>query len=213
MLRYCITDRVSLEASSHSLDALFDRVLEIAPAIDFLQIRERDLPAAELQQFVMRVVSALKELPKAPRVLINHRVDVALACALAGAGKEAAVPGVHLRSGAGELRPDQVRELYSAIQLPQPLVSVSCHTVDEARRAADRQTDVILFGPVFEKAIAGESVQAGSGLELLKAACLAAGSTPVLALGGVTAANTSECLAAGAAGIAGIRLFLHSQPK
>jgi thiamine-phosphate pyrophosphorylase len=208
MLRYCITDRASLEAGTNSLDALFERILEIAPGIDFLQIRERDLPAAELERFVTRVMAALAELPRAPQVLINHRADVAVACALAAAGRDWAMPGVHLRSGAGKLSPGQVRALYSAAELQPPLVSVSCHTVEEVRRAAEQQVDLILSGPVFEKAVEGEIVQPGSGLELLRAAFLAAGTVPVLALGGVTAANSPECLAAGAAGIAGIRLFL-----
>src|ERR1700677_1247151 len=122
MLRYCITDRRSLEPGSHSLDALFERILAVAPEIDFLQIRERDLSAAELEQFAMRVESALAELPRAPGVLINHRADVALACAVEGAERALAMPGVHLRSGVGELRPEQVRELYLAARLEPPVI-------------------------------------------------------------------------------------------
>jgi thiamine-phosphate pyrophosphorylase len=89
---------------------------------------------------------------------------------------------------------------------PEAIVSVSCHTLDDVRRSLD--ADFLLFSPVFEKSVAGEHVTEGTGLELLREACLAAGRVPVLALGGITAENTNTCLEAGAAGIAGIRLFL-----
>jgi thiamine-phosphate pyrophosphorylase len=204
MLRYCITDRSLLPPQRQSLDALLARILHLAPHIDFLQIRERDLSAAALEQFTARVLSLLAGLPHSPRVLINHRADIAIASALASSSPTT-IPGVHLRSGHGELTPAQIRDLYSASRLPSPLISVSCHTLDDVRRASVQCVDLILFGPVFEKAAASLP---GSGLDLLRAACLAAAPTPVLALGGVTAANTPDCLAAGAAGIAAIRLFL-----
>ena len=57
-----------------------------------------------------------------------------------------------------------------------------------------------MFGPVFEK---GKTQPAG--LDGLHQACQY--KLPVLALGGVTLANARACLDAGAAGIAGIRLF------
>jgi len=87
------------------------------------------------------------------------------------------------------------------------VISVSCHTLDEVRRAHEARVDLILFGPVFEKRVARQLIQDGSGLKALEAACRAAEGTPVLALGGITLENTSACLAAGAAGIAAIRLF------
>ena len=62
----------------------------------------------------------------------------------------------------------------------------------------------MLFSPVFEK-LSGASL--AQGLEGLRQACAAAQGIPVFALGGVTAANAQDCVAAGAAGIAGIRLF------
>jgi len=78
------------------------------------------------------------------------------------------------------------------------------------QRARDNHADTILFAPVFEKNIAGETITPGQGLNQLRAACLAASPIPVYALGGVTLENAPACLDAGAAGIAGIRLFHQS---
>lgn len=85
-----------------------------------------------------------------------------------------------------------------------PAFSASCHSLHEVIAARGR-AKVALFGPVFEKAVAA---QAGVGLDALAAAVRAAEPMPVLALGGVTEANTAACVAAGAAGVASIRLFL-----
>jgi thiamine-phosphate pyrophosphorylase len=72
-----------------------------------------------------------------------------------------------------------------------------------------------VLAPIFEKS---QSDSRGIGLDTLRAACASAippektesapaGRFVVLALGGVTVANASNCLQAGAAGVAGIRLF------
>jgi thiamine-phosphate pyrophosphorylase len=74
-------------------------------------------------------------------------------------------------------------------------------------RARDAGVDLIVFGPVFEKRVEGRVVVSGVGLEVLARASRAAGGIPVVALGGVTMEVTGDCLAAGAAGVAGIRLF------
>ena len=52
--------------------------------------------------------------------------------------------------------------------------------------------------------------ECGQGIDQLRTACLAASPIPVYALGGVTLENAAACLDAGAAGIAGIRLFHQS---
>jgi thiamine-phosphate pyrophosphorylase len=66
---------------------------------------------------------------------------------------------------------------------------------------------MILFAPVFEKSLGGGQHLAGAGPDRLREACVAASPLPVFALGGVTFQNAAVCIAAGAAGIAGIRLF------
>jgi thiamine-phosphate pyrophosphorylase len=81
-----------------------------------------------------------------------------------------------------------------------PLIAVSCHSPAEVAHAAASHATFAVFAPVFEKRGA-----APAGLVALQQACES--NIPILALGGITLANASSCLAAGAAGIAAIRLF------
>jgi thiamine-phosphate pyrophosphorylase len=78
------------------------------------------------------------------------------------------------------------------------LVIRSCHTLEEIQNA---EADFVTFGPVYATPGKGTPV----GPETLSAACSLG--KPVLALGGVTWGNAAACMEAGAAGIAGIRLF------
>ncbi len=149
---------------------------------------------------------------RVPRLLINGRADVALA---------AGADGVHLPTGPGVLTPEEVRAIFAGAGRSQsPVISVSCHTLGEVEAARSQSPDCILFAPVFEKLIREneidsgarqnpESVQklSGTGLALLEQACRAAAPVPVFALGGVTADNAADCLRAGAAGVAAIRLM------
>ena len=232
MLRYAITDRLRFVADEPARQAalLAQAARLAADGIDFLQLREKDLSAAALAALARRLLATLRAGPThpAPRLLINSRADIAIAtCA----------DGVHLTSAPGSLTPAQVRALYAAASLHAPIVSLSCHTLAEVARAAsfapDGRPTLILFGPVFEKVIAnnvvaeqalnlngdaddrapekslgGKKISTGTGLDLLRAACLAAAPIPVLALGGINRSNTDACLEAGAVGVAAIRLFL-----
>jgi len=217
MLRYAITDRRRLGMTeAEQSDALVEQAARLAARgdIDFLQLREKDLPPAALAALARRILDALHT--HAPgrtqrmQLLINARADVAIAVG---------ADGVHLTSSPGELTPTQVRQLYKEASLPTPTISVSCHSLDDIARITDFAPDLILFGPVFEKRVAqpgdpdsaDQLVSEGTGLELLKQASAAAAPVPVLALGGVTAEAAASCLDAGAAGVAGIRLFLWSR--
>jgi len=133
------------------------------------------------------------------KLLINSRVDVAVATG---------AQGVHLTAAPSELTPTQIRQIYAAANHPEPIITISCHTIEEVRRAVPHKPDAILFAPVFGKTVAGEAITPAAGLGKLREACTAASPIPVYALGGVTQENAPSCIEAGARGIAGIRLFL-----
>jgi thiamine-phosphate pyrophosphorylase len=161
-----------------------------AEGIDLIQVRERDLEAAALAALVADVVAITRG--SATRVLVNDRIDVALACG---------ADGVHLRA-------DSVPVAEARRLLPAPrLVGRSVHSVREAVAAAG--ADYLIAGTVFPSA----SKRTGSaellGIEGLRA-IVSATAVPVLAIGGITPDRIDSVLAAGAAGIAAIGLFIDS---
>jgi thiamine-phosphate pyrophosphorylase len=209
MLRYAIADRARFpgeEATRQS--ALLQQAVRLAEdGVDFIQLREKDLEAEALASLARKLLAVLRSHAKAPKLLINSRADIAVATG---------ADGVHLTSATGELTPAHIRQLYASAGLPEPIISISCHTLSEIPSA--RAATLILFGPVFEKVVSAHSsatsgeafVSDGIGLNLLHLACATAAPTPVLALGGITPENTSATLEAGAAGIAAIRMFFAS---
>jgi thiamine-phosphate pyrophosphorylase len=190
MLQYAITSGEGWAAVKHAHRW-------VREGVQFVQLREKQLAAGELVKLATALRAALHEAGKT-KLLVNGRADVAVA---------AAADGVHLTALEGELTPEQVREVFRAAGAGRPVISVSCHTLDEVRRSVGEEVDLILFGPVFEKRVEGEMVGEGLGLDALQEACAAAEGTPVLALGGVTWPRSELCIEAGAAGVAGIRLF------
>ncbi len=156
-------------------------------------LREKHLAAGALAALSRTLIAAVRETTGSTQVLIAQRLDVAIA---------SAADGVHLSAAIGELTVEQVRRL-----MPSAFVSVSCHSLAEVERARAAGASAVLFAPVFGKTVDGVEVVAGLGLERLREACAAAGAMPVFALGGVTEANAESCVEAGAAGIAGIRMF------
>ena len=200
MLRYAITDRAAYGGSpAYRLDSVVREAARwAAEGIDFIQIREKDLGAGELAKLTRSVLAAVRAAGVRTRVLVNSRADIAVATG---------ADGVHITAAAGQLLPAQVRSIYAAAGRSNAVVSISCHTIEDVQRAAALGVDAILFGPVFGKTVGGLQVAEGQGLDSLRQACEAAGSTAVYASGGVTEERAAECSVNGAAGIAGIRFF------
>jgi thiamine-phosphate pyrophosphorylase len=199
--RYAITNRHLFPGDARQQKPA---LLELAARwatdrIDLIQLREKDLPAGVLTELARKILKHIHLASSPTKLLINSRPDIAIA---------AGAHGVHLTSAPGEITPSQVRNLFASVPLSPPIITCSCHTLAEVDRAREDQVDAILFAPVFGKSVAGEIAVPGQGLQKLRAACLRASPVPVYALGGVTSADAPACLEAGAAGIAGIRLFL-----
>ena len=155
------------------------KVLE--QGVDLVQIRAKDLPTRELTSLVSQAVAL-----GGSRILVNTRADVALAC---GAG------GVHLPGDS--IPPLRIRSIVP----PGFLIGVSCHAIDELRRAEEEQADFAVFGPIFDT-----GGKQGIGLPALQQATRAV-QMPVYALGGITWERAPRCIAAGAIGVAGINMF------
>jgi thiamine-phosphate pyrophosphorylase len=199
MLRYAISSRDLFPGGEMQKQAALLRQTSqwAAEGIDLIQLREKDLSAADIAALARNILKAFALAASSTKLLINSRADIAIATG---------AHGVHLTSDRDELTPEQVRRLYASAVPTPPIVTISCHTLEEVQRAHDDRVDAVLFSPVFEKPLGGGIIP-GQGLDQLHAACAAASPVPVFALGGVTRQNTPACLEAGAAGVAGIRLF------
>ncbi len=181
-----ISDRRRLGAAW--ADALVAQVTAAARAgIQMIQVREPDLDGGALRDLVARCVDAVRGTRA--RVLVNDRLDVALA---------AGAHGVHLRGDS--ISAARVRAL-----CPRPfLIGRSVHSVEEVRDADASALDYLILGTVF--ASLSKPGREPLGTTAL-AAAVAATTLPVLAVGGVSAETISKVLATGAAGAAAIGAF------
>jgi thiamine-phosphate pyrophosphorylase len=197
-----VTDRHSLSESksAEQQETLLSKIEAAAKAgVDWIQIREKDLSGKDCSSLtheaVQRAAKCSARKTTATRILVNDRLDVALS---QRAG------GVHLGEKSLSLAEAKRLAEYRG-ERKGFVIGVSCHSLEAARSAARGGADYLFFGPVFatpSKAAFG----APQGLERLANICRAV-SIPVLAIGGITLANAADCLAAGASGIAAIRLF------
>ena len=163
----------------------------VGAGIDVLQLREPGLEGAALAVLVRTVVAIARGT--GTRVVVNDRVDVAMACG---------ADGVHLR--ADSLAPEAARRLVPA----GFLIGRSVHSTAEARQAGP--VDYVIAGTMFPTpSKPGRS----DGLdEPGLRAIVEAAAVPVLAIGGVSVENVAAVARAGAGGIAAIGLFASEQP-
>ena len=157
-----------------------------------VQLREKDLDGGPLLALALELVAEVRRF--GGRLLVNDRIDVALA---------AGADGVVLP--ADSFPTEVARRLLGA----EAIVARSTHSVAEVERAAREGCDFVLFGPVFatpSKAGYGPP----QGIEVLRRASSTV-SVPVFAVGGVTAENAREMIAAGARGVAVIREVMSAE--
>jgi thiamine-phosphate pyrophosphorylase len=174
-LLYYITDRSQFRGDDGTRRrVLLAKIAEAARAgVDYIQLREKDLGAKELEMLARNALAAIRDDTRLrtenrelrTRLLINSRTDVAQAVG---------ADGVHLR--ADDLSPQEVRAILEFSACPPPaagnfLVAASCHTAADVLRAESERADFAVFAPVFGKR--GPVQTPPAGLAALREACRA----------------------------------------
>ena len=156
-----------------------------------VQLREKDLSTRRLLDVAQTILTRAK-LALSP-VLINDRLDVAMAVGTAG---------VHLRSDSLPVK--EARKCLG----PNRIIGVSVHSVDEAWHCQDDGADFVVLGPVFDtpsKRAFGPPL----GLQAISGAS-AVCSLPIYAIGGITIDQVKKVREAGAYGVAVISAIWQS---
>ena len=187
-----VTDRHQLCSEAATFAVARRRLLDqakwaIKAHVDLIQVRERDLEATDLATLVGDLVRLSRG--SGTRVVVNDRVDVALACG---------ADGVHLRHDS--IPADALR----AMAPDGFLIGRSVHGLAEAEGAGP--VDYLIAGTVFptpSKAATTPLLGLDGLAEIVQAVAV-----PVLAIGGIGREQLDEVAATGAAGVAGIRLFI-----
>ena len=150
-----------------------------------LQVRIKTMPAGAL----LSLCHALRSVTSSIPLIINDRLDIALACG---------ADGVHL--GQDDLSIDQAKTIVTNHQKNNTvtpfLIGISTHTIEQAKQAVSCGADYIGFGPVFDSATKPEA-GTGKGLILLEQVVQAVAPVPVVAIGGVTITNIDDVVSTG----------------
>src|SRR5580704_11659720 len=199
-----VTDRRTLPAGKTE-GALLNKILldtiraAAAAGVDWVQIREKDLSTRELFGLVREAVVFASARPDSThsqsiKVIVNDRLDVALAAGAAG---------VHLGHASAPAR-EVVRWCHAGNAPADFLVGVSCHSLEGAQEAENAGARYTYFGPIYETP---SKIPFGKphGVEELAQVAKAV-RIPVIAIGGINESNAADCMRAGAEGIAAIRL-------
>ncbi len=185
-LRLClVTDR----AQTRGRDLVGVVVECLAAGLPAVQVREKDLSAAELAALCRRLREPTRE--RGALLIVNDRADVALAV---GAD---AVQRTHSSLAVAEIREIVDKRLR---------IGASTHAHEEALAAEAEGADWIVFGPIYETP-SKQRYGAPQGLRALERVA-AAVRIPVIAIGGITPGRVHEVRRAGAHGVAAISALL-----
>jgi thiamine-phosphate pyrophosphorylase len=157
---------------------------------EMIQLRDKEAPAGELYAAALESVKYAHR--HSVRILINDRVDIALATG---------ADGVHL--GRDDLPPGEARKILG----DDATIGFSTHTVADALAALDLPIDYIAIGPIFETSTKADPDPV-VGLDGLRAVRSVIGKFPLVAIGGIDLENAQSVLDAGADSLAVIRDLL-----
>ena len=148
-----------------------------------VQLRAKSLASRDFAELSLKIAGLLAGT--GVPLLVNDRLDIALACGAAG---------VHLG------QEDMPVPLARHILGPARLIGVSVNTPEEARRAEREGADYIGAGPAYATTTkeTGRAVLGPEGIGRVKRAV----HIPVVAIGGINAGNAAAIAGAGADGIA-----------
>jgi thiamine-phosphate diphosphorylase len=180
---HLVTDDRVVERSGFA--ALSERLLDAGGTRLALHLRAR-LPAGRLHPLAARLAERARAA--GALLLVNERVDVALAAGAHGA-----------QLGGGAMRPGDARRVLR----PGAVIGASVHSAAEAASAAVQGADFLLAGTLY--ASGSHPGAPGRGTVWLREVVAAAGGAAVIGIGGVTGARVGEVLGAGAHGVAVIR--------
>ncbi|MEM7410375.1 MAG: thiamine phosphate synthase [Myxococcota bacterium] len=150
--------------------------------VDWLQVRERSGDTATLLEIVDLACSAARPAKRPARVIVNRRLDVALA---------AGADGVHL--GFDAVPPGHARTLLGS----EAVVGFSAHAPEELARTPD--ISYAHLAPIFDP-LSKPAERPALGLAVLRKA--ARHGVPVLAQGGIDLEHARPAIEAGASGVA-----------
>jgi thiamine-phosphate pyrophosphorylase len=167
--------------------------LAVTGGVNAIQLREKDLPSADVYHAAVTLHSVVRGRAV---LVVNDRIDVALACG---------ADGVHLPEDSLPVR--AAREIAGA----SCVIGRSVHSAASAALAEEDGADYVIAGNVFETA--SKPGKPAAGLTLVREVAEAV-QVPVIAIGGITAENAGDVIAAGADGVAVIRALLDANdPK
>jgi thiamine-phosphate pyrophosphorylase len=187
---YTITDRlISGLPHAKQVEKLF------AGGARFIQLREKYLAPKDFFAEAEKVLTFAR--PRNAKILINDRVDLALALK---------ADGVHL--GQDDLPPDEARKILGETAI----IGFSTHSIAQAIAAVKFSVDYIAIGPIFETSTK-ENPDAVVGIKGLRQVRKLIGDFPLVAIGGITQENARLCLEAGADSVAVISCLLNEPEK
>jgi thiamine-phosphate pyrophosphorylase len=155
-----------------------------AGGVDWLQLRDRELEGADWLRWGEELADAARRHAPEVRILVNRRVDVALAMG---------ADGVHL--GFDAMPAADARPLLGQ----ETLIGASTHGVDEVRALSNSPIDYLHLAPIYTP-YSKPASRSPLGTKVLAEACRHG--MPVIAQGGIDPQRCSAILQAGAAGVA-----------